>query len=163
MKSETGFTLIETVVYLGLFALLIGGTIVAAYSVFESSDRLRTIAMLQQEGYFIIAKIEWALGGANTVTLPAVGASGPTLSFARHDGLVIVLETAGADMTLQRNVNSPQILNNADVQISGLNFVHEWAGGINPERIEAHFTLSANTANGARILQNFSTVKYIRR
>ena len=56
-----GFTLIETIVYLALFSILMGGAIVAAFNIFESAGRQQTHTMLQEEGNFLIAKINEAV------------------------------------------------------------------------------------------------------
>ena len=58
---KKGFTLIETLIYIALFALLIGGGVGSAYSLIASSDRITTGAMLEQEGNFLLAKIGWML------------------------------------------------------------------------------------------------------
>ncbi len=63
---KRGFTLIETLIYIALFALLIGGGISSAFSLIASSDRIGTQAMLEEEGNFLLAKIGWALEQPDT-------------------------------------------------------------------------------------------------
>ena len=55
---RAGFTLIETVVYLGLFAILFSGGIAADYNVLETSGKNQSKAMIQEEGDFLIAKMK---------------------------------------------------------------------------------------------------------
>ena len=57
-KSGAGFTLIEVLVYLALFGLIMSGAVVSAYQMFEASGRNQTRAMIQEEGDFIVAKID---------------------------------------------------------------------------------------------------------
>ena len=71
MSKSNGFTLIETIVYLALFSIMMGGAIVALFNLFESSGRELTHIMLQEEGNFIIAKINWAISGAQSVNQPS--------------------------------------------------------------------------------------------
>src|SRR3989344_2337496 len=83
---KKGFTLIETLVYLALFALIIGGMVVAAYLLFETSDRYQTRAMLQEEQNFVMAKIMRTLNNAKDICAPAVGSPDSSLSVASYGG-----------------------------------------------------------------------------
>lgn len=164
-KSGAGFTLIEVLVYLALFAILIGGAVAAAYNVVEGSGRSQTRAMLQEEGDFLTAKISWALSGAQAINSPPADTPGSILSVTKWDAGIgtVTITLAGADLTLSRAGNPAQILNNSNIQISNLNFTHTFTGGINPESLAADFTLSARTPNGITISQDFSTTNYLRK
>jgi type II secretory pathway component PulJ len=50
-----GFTLIETVIYLALFALVIGGALATTTLLFEGAGRDTTKADVQQEGEFALS------------------------------------------------------------------------------------------------------------
>jgi type II secretory pathway pseudopilin PulG len=60
MKNR-GFTLIEVVLYIGLFGILVGGVIIAAYQLLEGGDRNQVNILIQEEGTFLNRKINWAL------------------------------------------------------------------------------------------------------
>lgn len=64
-----GFSLIETLVYLGLVSLLITGTLVSAYAVQESAERYQHLAYLEQEGLFIMRRLSWSIQ-TGTLLLP---------------------------------------------------------------------------------------------
>lgn len=172
-KSGAGFTLIETMVYLSLFSLMMGGVVVSAYNIFESTGRSQTRAMIQEEGDFIIGKIDWSLSGIQVVsapTLPALGAGctqSDTLSVTKWDGSVgtIIINLSGGNILLARlgNLANSTPLNNSNVTVSGLLFRHCGAGGNNPESVEASFTLTARTPNGMTISRNFFTSDFIRK
>ncbi len=156
------------IIYLALFSILIGGAVVAVYSVFESGDRNQTHAMLQEEGNFIVAKINWALTGVESVSAPAVNATGAELKLTKWDGTVgdvVMLLTPDGDLTLERGGNPAEILNNTNVEILPLTlkFTRFYEGGTNPEGVSASFTISALAPNGAVLSQEFSTTKYLRR
>lgn len=174
-KSLRAFTLIETLVYSALFAILIGGAVTVAYTVFESAGLSQSKETLQQEGDFLVGKIEWALSGVQTISSPVLDLSAPTqstiLQVARHDGSTItisVLENcSGPDTTnifLERGSDCFQ-LNNSDVQIEDLIFTREASsgGGINPESVSVSFNLTTTSKNGMVIEQNFTTTKYLRK
>src|SRR5581483_3447430 len=90
-KSAPGFTLIEVVVYLALFAILFGGAVLAAYNIVESSGRNQSKADIQQEGEFIIGKINWALSGAASVSSPGAGLSSTILSVVKFDTTTVTI------------------------------------------------------------------------
>src|SRR5438105_3614795 len=106
-QNSTGFTLIETLVYLALFALMIGGIVAASFLLFESSDRNSEKARLQEEKNFIVGKIDWALSGAKTVASPSAGASGSTLTATKYDGTSNTISIAGSNV----NQNGAQLNN----------------------------------------------------
>ena len=149
--SNRGFTLIETLVYLALFGLIMGGMVAAAYVLFESSDRNQTKAMLQEEQNFIMGKIIWALNNAS-------GASGgSTLTITKYGASPNdVIDVSGTNARLNGD-----ILNNTNVMVDNLSFVHS---GVPPaESIEINLTMSARTPTGMTITQSALTTRYIRK
>lgn len=161
--NQRGFTLIETLVYLALFTLIIGGFVAAAYMLFETSDRNQTKAMMQEEANFLVGKLNWVMSGMQSVTTPlivapATTASDSTLIVTKYDGSAFTVFRSGADMQL-----NGETLNNSNVTISKLVFIHTYAGGANPESIEAGFTISAKTPTGSTISEIASTTRYIRK
>ncbi len=155
---QKGFTLIETLVYLALFSIIIGGLIAASYMLFETSDRNQTKAMMQEEENFLIAKINWALSGASSVSVPSANSSGSTLTVTKYDGTSFTINRSGTDLIMNFTP-----LNNTNVAISKLVFIHTYAGGTNPESVEAGFTISAQTPTGGTIFETASTTSYVRK
>jgi prepilin-type N-terminal cleavage/methylation domain-containing protein len=167
-----GFTLIETVVYLALFGILMSGAVTAAFTIFESADRQQTHTLLQVEGSFIIAKINWAVGGAQSINQPS--GFGSLLSVNKitrlnSSGQPVVsvvtfsLPTAPGDVIIQDGAAGPYPLNNSNVVVTRLGFLHTLAGGngVLPESVTASTTLTARTASGALLSEDFSTIIYL--
>jgi len=164
-SPSAGFTLIEILVYLVLFAILMCGAVAAAYALFESTDRNQTKVMVQEEGDFFLAKINWALSGTQSVNAPLIGASGSILSVNKWDPAVgaIVINLAGTDLELSHNGNPALRLNNPNIEIKNLVFTHNFGGGVNPESVRASFEIDARTPNGMMTSQEFSTTKFLRK
>ncbi len=159
---KRGFTLIETIVYLALFSILMGGAVVAAFNIFENAGRQETRTMLEEEGAFLMAKIDWAVSNATFVNQP-IG-YGPLLWVTTGSGLVIInLPVASTSIVIQDGVVGPYALNNSNVSVTRLSFLHTLASGngINPESVSASTTLTAKTPTGALISEDFSTVMYL--
>lgn len=169
--GEAGFTLMELMVYIALFSLFFVGSVSAAFNIFESSGRNQTKAMIQEEGDFLIAKINWALSSDEAVNMPLTGSIGSILSVNKLMGVTVVPieikpDPLGANnITIARNANPPQTLNNSNVEISTLIFDHKSAsgGGNVPESVKASFTLSAKTPGGMTMSQDFSSTNYLRK
>lgn len=161
-NHNRGFTIIETLIYLALFAILIGGAVVAAYSLLEGGGRTQTRTLIQEEGNFLVSKINWALSGAESVEILAVN----KLSVTKWDPTYnpVVIEWSGGNMAISKNgAVISTTLNNADISVNNLNFVHNYSSGTNPESVSFSFTLTSKTPNGMTISQDFSGEKYIRK
>jgi hypothetical protein len=161
-QAHAGFTLIETLIYLGLYTILIGGMLAAVYSMIESDAHNETVAMLEEEGDYLIGKIDWVL--SDTATVQAPFSSGGTLTVTRFDGSSASISVLGASLRVRDGGASPQTLNNSDVSLAGVVFVHTQAqnDGIDPESVAASFTMRATTSDGHVVSRDFSTLRYLR-
>ena len=172
-----GVTLIETVIYLALYAILMSGAILSAYALISTSARNQTKALAQEEGNYLIAKIDWALTGAKAINEPndadpATDDYGTRLSITKYDTSVgdpLVFVVSGSSISFGRSGDaSPPQISNSNVTITcpieGC-FRHTSASGdgINPESLTATFTITARTPDGQSYSQDFSTAKYLRK
>lgn len=156
--NQRGFTLIETLVYLALFALIIGGMVMAAYMLFETSDRYQTRAMMQEEANFVMAKIMRTLNNAEQICAPAVGTPGSSLSIASYGGSCGDFTVSLSDGDVMLNLNA---LDNTDVNVDELLFTH--VSDSNTDGVQIDLTVSAVTPTGKPITSSVSTTRYIRK
>lgn len=155
-------------IYLALFAIIMTGSLAGTYSLLESAGRNQVKAMAQEEGNYLIGKIDWAMTGISAISSPGAGSSGTTLSVTKYDtsvGNPLVIALSGNDLTLSRAGAPAETLNNVNVAITDLTFTHVRGSGTGfvPESISASFTLNATTSEGFPFTQRFSTVKYVRK
>ncbi len=165
-QSRFGFTLIEVLLYLALFGILMGGAIVAAYGLFESGSRNQTQSMVQEEGNFLLAKVEWAF--MSGVTDVSINSSGSELTIDRFSASDVVLEVVAG--TLQINTGSGFLpLNNDNVIVINSRdalgnplpyFVEIPASAGVSGHVRATFTLAARTPTGLLISQDFGITGY---
>lgn len=66
-----GFTLIEMVIYVALFAILIGGLMATAQGLWQSAGDTSLKLNVAEEINFVTKKLSWALTGVGLVNLPA--------------------------------------------------------------------------------------------
>lgn len=159
---QKGFTLIETIIYLALFSIIIGGVLVSAYQIIQASTQSQENALIQEEGHFLVAKINWALTGARTVTFPASGTPGTTLDLDKFDGTSVIIDWFNPDMRSQPG-NTP--LNSASVRVDPIPpstniFTYIDPVGSKPAAVKVDFRVTS-TLTGQ--YQDFSTTKFLRK
>ncbi|MEK7531137.1 MAG: prepilin-type N-terminal cleavage/methylation domain-containing protein [Patescibacteria group bacterium] len=165
-QSARAFTIIEVLVYIGLFAIVIGGAVAAVYQIVESSGRSESKAQLQKEGDFLIGKIEWALSGARAFEMPGVNVSNADVLIVRRWDVAndpVAFALSGTDLTISRAGGAAVVLNNTNVAISDFRVSHLYAGGTNPESITATIDVLSRAPNGMPITATFTTTKYLRK
>lgn len=155
-KKQSGFTLIEALIYLALFGLLFTGVIICVYSVLESSDRNQAKALMQADANFIAAKINWALSGAQSISVPAQG----NLQITTPSGpLEFKLDPLNNTDLLLSGVT----LNNSNEKVTDLFFIKIDANGDKPQGLKYGFNLSSLTPSGASIYTDFASIIYLRK
>ena len=71
IHQQSGFTLLEVIIYLAFFGVFMTSTISVAYQLLRSTAETGQVLAIQAEGNFILQKLAWALAGQATLTLPA--------------------------------------------------------------------------------------------
>lgn len=147
ISNKKGFTLIETIIYVAIFSVIISGAIVGAYNLIEGSRRNTNIAQVEEEGTFLIRKINWALTGATNVSVTNGGA---TINITRPDlgaQSPLVIKQTGTNMTITRGTDAEVELNNNRFHISGTNFVYTAPVSGRPASISTTFKIEEKTFN----------------
>src|SRR3989344_8757434 len=132
-KNTLGFTLLETLIYLLLFTIVIGGGMVATYNVIESTAAGRNQIILQEEANFLFRKIDWALTGS---IINSVG--GSTLVIYKNSNTHILTQS-GSNLTIDGS-----FLNSGSILVSNLVFADIPANGAKPRGIKTSFTLTTS-------------------
>jgi len=152
---QRGFTLIETLIYIALLTLIIGGGVVSSFYIIDASTKDKTDVGVQAEGNFIIKKMEWALTGS---TINSVATT--TLSLTKS-GSVLTFSYAGGQYL---RLNGSNLNNSAVVvePVAGSFFTDLPASGTKPRGITLNFTarpLNVTTATSTA----FTSTKYLRK
>jgi len=161
ISSKSGFALIDIIIYIALFAVLIGSVSVSVYNIFISTNQNHTSTMVLDEGNFLLAKISWVIEQAETITSPIQNASSTLLLITPYDihlGNSILLQVQNKNITLRRK-NVTSILNNSNVEVSNVVFTYRTSEGVHS--IESTFTLTSRAPNGTLISSDFSTINFL--
>ncbi len=122
--THRGFTLIETLVYLGLFAIVIGGLLVSAFYLIDSGTKNEKEISIQEEGTFLSRKLNWAVASAcNAVDT----GSGLKLTWksglpSSENPLTVALDSSDGSLTLQRGAGAALPLSTSEFKVSNLAF-----------------------------------------
>lgn len=154
MKNNSGFTLIEVIIYIALFTLLVGSGFVTAYQLIEGGNALNQKTINQEEVNFVLRKISWVLNGVATINTPSSGYSN-TLTVTRYDGTVLDVRLNAGKIELKDGAAGSFVpITTDNVKVTTLQFQYVPAVGTAPTGIIASTTISGYVA---------TTTKYIRK
>ena len=127
-NSQSGFTLIETLLYIGLFALVMTAILLATHQLIELADKSQTRAQIEIESQFVLNKIDEALNGASIVAISenngiqTLNITNPSLSSGQSP-VVITRDDVNSSVSLQRGMHPATKLNGTIAPVSSLDFV----------------------------------------
>lgn len=123
LKFTTGFTLIETLLYIGLLGIILGSFLQIAFQLIESSNRMSEKVFVLEETNFLLRKIDFLLSSAVSVVKPEVGETGQILKI-NNDGSYVILsfDSATKNVSLKRSSSSEKILNSDFLPVDDLSF-----------------------------------------
>ncbi|OGI57592.1 hypothetical protein A3B85_00770 [Candidatus Nomurabacteria bacterium RIFCSPHIGHO2_02_FULL_37_13] len=151
--KNSGFTLIETILYIALFSLLIGTAFVTVYQLIDSSGKLNIKNTTQGEGNFVLRKINWTMIGTSTFSI-----SGSELTINKYDGITVKIKLgSGADAgkILMDDTGSFVPITTNNVQVTDLQFQQIGTDLIGVSVVARIKTLNTNPLD-------FIITKYIR-
>lgn len=144
-----GLTLIETILYIALWSFIMSSVMLTVYGIAQNGDLFAKRNVASDEGEFVTAKLNWALGDMASITTPSSG-SGSSLSITRNDGTVVEVRLTGDVIEMRVAGGSYIPLTTANVSVSSLEFTR--ISGT-PAGIQASTTIDGI---------NFMTRRYLR-
>lgn len=171
LHNKNGFTLIETILYVGLFGIMFSGIFVSMYPFFTGAERLSHNITNEGESSFILAKIRYTLNNTITSSLgvirtPSEGETSETLVL-EHDGqiqYVFALDTENtfctpplicSQVTLKEHEKEPLPLNASRVAVDSLTFTHHAPMGNVPRFLEVSFRVDGIPVGPIRYYLHF--------
>ncbi|MGE5540675.1 MAG: type II secretion system protein [Bacillota bacterium] len=155
-----GFTLIETILYIALMGLILSTVFVGSYDLIQESQKRSIGTTLQEEGLFVVRKLDWAMHGMTvtptvggstcdgTLTLTPGGAADPVI-FRKHGSAIEMCEDSTCTYT-------PITTNNVSVTCFNVSAIA--ASGSGPAGVAITATMESPTAKS----QDFTITRYVR-
>ena len=156
LKPQSGFTLIEVLIYIGLFSLIIGGLLLTTYTMIQGSGRLESNVVIGEEGTFVIRKLYWALAGASGIVPSVSHLEVTNLNFPEAERPFVFTLDSG-NIMFGRGSGALVQLNSEDVEITALVFTKITGSGSMPDAVRAQFTISHLSQS-----KDFDATKYLR-
>lgn len=149
MKQTSGYTLIELLLYITVVGLLLGGLV--TFFVFTSSVRIKNQSIMEvdQQGLFIVDTITQAIRNADSVTSPALAASGTSLTLASTIAALnpTIINLSGATIQIKEGSAAALPLSNSRVSISNFSVKNLGRSGTLGS-VQVSFTLSTVNTTG---------------
>ena len=126
LATTSGYTLIETIIYIALLSLILTGSLTIVHRLTTSNNQINQKIIAEGEAAFIFRKLEWALNGS-TMNAPALNSTSTILTVTKSaDSLEFKL--TGKDLTISRNSGSPVALNSKQISLNFLEFSQSTSG-----------------------------------
>lgn len=100
-----GFTLIETLIYIALFTLIIFGSVVTAYNLVQGSDMLNKKTVTEEEGNFVLRKLDWAMTGLTSISIGGSNCTQTLTANKINFGTIDFRTTGGATNKIEMQEN----------------------------------------------------------
>lgn len=146
LPARNGFTLIETLIYIAITAMILTLAFLTVYQLIDSNDRIFLSGQLIENQRFLLQKITWVLQSADVINSPAAGSSGSSLSVNKlgypYNPLVVSL--SGGVVRLASGATTTPITNSR-VTVNTLNFTHRVLSGQIIIEIDAELVNKAAT------------------
>lgn len=159
--SKGGFTLVELLVYIGIFSILITVMAQIFSSIVDSQLDAETTTSVAQDGQYLYSRLIYDIHTAQLVASPsALGDSGPVLTLSKN-GTSYTYKVNNHNLEVSTGSTSAA-LNSYDTEISNLQF--QRIGNVSGKHtIRISFTItSKGQSQGGKEIRNFQTTAGLR-
>lgn len=163
-KNKKGFTLVELLLYMGIFSILLTVTLQMFGSVFELQLESQATSSVDVDGKFIINRFNYDISRASSITLPATpGASGSALTITvNSQDLTYSLSNGRINLNNASTATTDQ-LNSSETSASNLSFTRLEGAAGNKDIIQMSFILTSEvTQRKGKEVRSFQTTGGLR-
>ena len=173
IMTTRGFTLLETIIYIGLFSTLFTGIIMSVYPLFTIASLQNKQITIQAEASYILDKIAYIITESNTmptsqVVTPGVGQSTSTLilTTSATDSYQFRIDTAPpgciaprlcSTLSLKKNTGKLLPLTSMRVVVENFTITHTPPDPLKGQRrtVDVSFTVSGTPVGPVRYYLRF--------
>jgi len=152
-KKNAGFTLIETLLYIGLFGLILSGTILSIYPIFTNTQRSMETVVAEGEAAFLVQKINTALLSASSFVVPF---GDDELRVILHGGAVVWFRQGSEQLEISRDYGTTWTpLNTSRIPVENFLVTETMPSGDAPRYIEFTFDVDGRAVGPIRKIFHF--------
>jgi len=155
-KIRTGFTLIELILYMALMSIFLIVLSELFISILEVRKESEAVSSVEQDGRFILTRLNYDLNRATSVTTPASLGETSTNLVIVIGGDTFTYALTGSNFQLT-NTNGTDNINSSGSQISDISFKRIGNSGGNPTIKIAYTVTSVTQRVGGAEVKTFNT------
>jgi type II secretory pathway pseudopilin PulG len=139
MKLNNGFTLIETLIYIGLVSIITGSFIATSYQIIDSRGRVQNQLELIENKKFLVEKLRWVLASNESINSPGLGSSSGSLSVNKlnYSSNPMVVDLSVNQIRLTLGAGQPIPITNSQVLVTSLIFTNQNLSNHSVIRVQA--------------------------
>lgn len=121
---RSGFTFIETLLYIALIGVIMPAVIMLAYSAFSVRSEVRASAVLNENIRFALSRLNATVGEATGITTPSGGTTSSTLILTMATSTMnpTTFNLSGGALTMQQGTGTATTITSSEITISNLTF-----------------------------------------
>ena len=160
--KQKGFTLVELLLYMGIFTILLAVTLQMFSSIFDVQLESQATSSVAQDSKYIMGRITHDLNRAQSISVPsAYSTSSATLTLVIN-GQTYTYSLSGEDLLLENiTTGTTDRINSSETTVSDVSYLR--LDGNGKDSIQMSFTLTSLTARrGGKEVETFQTTAGIR-
>lgn len=164
INSQKGFTIIELLLYMGIFTILLTVTLQMFGSIFDIQLESQATSSVEVDGKFILSRFSYDLSRAQSISVPlSPGNSDPTLSII-ISGQTFTYSLNSGNLLLQNGgTGTIDQLNSVETSVSDVSFLRLVGGSGGKDVIQMSFTLTSQVAQrSGKEVTTFQTTAGVR-
>lgn len=156
-QRNFGFSLIELLVYIGIFGMVLSALIPFAWSVIQAGEKNMVIEEVNTNARYISERIKLEIRNSTGIN----SATGSSLSLSTSTPLTnpTVIDLSAGNIRITQGANPAAVLNSSNSAISSLNFVSYSSGDNKTKNVQFSFTLTGNFPSARQEYQNSTTIQ----
>lgn len=149
MKKQTGYTLIELLLYVAITGILLSALMAFFAMSFSARIKNESITEVDRQGELMLSMIAQAARDADSITTPTQGGSGASLTLAMPVAAdnPTVFTVSGTTLQIKEGADPIVALNSSRVAVSGFT-VKNLSRSSTPGIVQISFTLSTVNTTG---------------
>lgn len=150
-KNNLGFTLVETLLYVGIFGIIIVAIVTFSKSIVASRMQSQKLLEVNDQGANALRVITFALRNAEQVNSPTPGNASTSSSLAMASGsknpTIFSLDETSGVLNIKEGLGSATALTNNQVTVSNLIFTNYSRSGTQ-NAVQVSFTITSKADTG---------------
>ena len=163
MNKLRGFTLVELLLYMGIFTILLTVTLQMFGSIFDIQLESAATSSVEADGRFILSRFGYDLSRAQSISVPlSPGSVDSTLSII-IDGQTFTYSLNSGNLFLQNGAGTSDQLNSVETSVSDVSFLRLEGGVGGKDVVQMSFTLTSEvTQRSGKEVTTFQTTAGVR-